>query len=156
MYILVAYLIIYLHTQVFYKHATHFMNYLLLCYSLYELLLICKPLYKSLLLRKQLNDNCFYANTFMDHTETYALFTLLRGQPKTLNPTMPKLMNRQFLLGSANAINTSIGVDTPVRFDRIGNRERITCRNTSVNGQTLARALFNVLLEHAHCQASVA
>ena len=26
-----------------------------------------------------LNDNCFYANTFMDHTETYALFTLLRG-----------------------------------------------------------------------------
>ena len=25
-----------------------------------------------------LNDNRFYANTFMDHTETYALFTLLR------------------------------------------------------------------------------
>jgi hypothetical protein len=26
-----------------------------------------------------LNDNCFYANTFMDHTETYALSKLLRG-----------------------------------------------------------------------------
>lgn len=57
--ILIAYLIIFSHTQVFYKHATHFMNYCF--YATYFM------------------NYCFYANTFMDHTETYALFTLLRG-----------------------------------------------------------------------------
>ena len=70
----------------------------------------------------------------MDHTETYALFKLLRGLAYALNPTLPKLMNRQFLLGSTNVINRSIGGDSPVRFDRIGKRERITGRITSVSG----------------------
>lgn len=85
---------------------------------------------------KCLNQICefiapLYLHLFYNWGEKYA--KLFYG-PKTiiytitwisLSPVMShyaQLMNRQFLLGSANVINRSIGSNAPVRFDRIGKR----------------------------------
>ena len=56
----VAYLIIFSHTQMIYKHATHFMNS---CFYATHFMNSC--FYAT-----HFMNYCFYANTFMDHTET--------------------------------------------------------------------------------------